>query len=95
LPRPPRKQTEEGPEKGGGDIEYLQWMIKKLSNEIIDMKRSVEEGNQVQRPYKPFFKINMPFKAIEPPSANLDMDLGNVAPDSFFTYHQEKHLERY
>jgi len=29
------------------------------------MKMSVGEGNQNQRPYKPFFKINPPFKAIE------------------------------
>jgi hypothetical protein len=69
-------------------------MVKKLSNEIIDMKRSAGEGNQGQRPYKPFFKINPPFKEIEPPPANLNIDLGNVASDSFCTYHQEKHSER-
>jgi hypothetical protein len=69
-------------------------MVKKLSNEIIDMKRSAGEGNQGQRPYKPFFKRNPPFKAIEPPPANLNIDLGNVASDSFCTYHQEKHSER-
>jgi hypothetical protein len=94
LTRPPGKQTEQGPEKGGGDIEYLQRMIKKLSNEIVDMKRSVGEGNQGQRPYKPFFKRNPPFKVIEPPPTNLNIDLGNVASDSFCTYHQEKHSER-
>jgi hypothetical protein len=64
LIRPPGKQIERGPKKGSGDIEYLQQMIKKLSNEIIDMKRSVGEGNQGQRPYKPFFKRNPPFKVI-------------------------------
>jgi hypothetical protein len=55
LTIPPRKQTKQGPEKGSGDIEDLQRMIKKLSNEIIDMKRSAGEENQGQRPYKPFF----------------------------------------
>ena len=94
LTRPPRKQTEHCPEKGSGDIEDLQRMIKKLSNEIIDMKISEGEGNQGQRPYKPFFKINPSFKAIEPPPSNLNIDLGNVASDSLFTYHQEKHSER-
>jgi hypothetical protein len=69
-------------------------MVKKLSNEIIDMKRSAGEGNQGQRPYKPFFKRNPPFKAIEPPPTNLNIDLGNVASDSFCTYHQENHSER-
>jgi hypothetical protein len=32
LTRPPGKQTEQGPEKGSGDIKYLQCMVKKLSN---------------------------------------------------------------
>jgi hypothetical protein len=67
LTRPLGKQTEQGHGKGSGDIEDLQRMVKKLSNEIIEMKRSAGEGNQVQRPYKPFLKINPPFKAIEPP----------------------------
>jgi hypothetical protein len=44
--RPIGKQTEQGPEKESGDIEYLQRMVKKLSNETIDMKISVGEGNQ-------------------------------------------------
>jgi hypothetical protein len=58
------------------------------------MKRSAGEENQGQRPYKPFFKWNPPFKAIEPPQSNLKIDLGNVASDSFCTYHQENHSER-
>jgi hypothetical protein len=94
LTRPTRKQTKQGPEKGKGDIEYLQHMVKKLSNKIIDMKRSAREGNQVQRPYKPFFKRNPPFKEIEPPPANLNIDMGNVASDSLCTYHQENHSKR-
>jgi hypothetical protein len=69
-------------------------MVKKLSNAIIDMKRNTWEGNQGQRPYKTFFKRNPLFKAIEPPPANLNIDLGNVASDFFHTYHQENHSER-
>ena len=69
-------------------------MVNKLSNEIIDMKISVGEGNQGQRPYKTLFKRNPPFKAIETPPSNLNIDLGNVASDSFCTYHQENHFER-
>jgi hypothetical protein len=94
LTRPSGKSVEPTPDKGNGDIEDLQRMVKKLSNEIIDMKRNAGEGNQGQRPYKPFFKRNQPFKAIEPPPANLNIDLGNVASDSFCTYHQENHSER-
>jgi hypothetical protein len=69
-------------------------MVKKLSNEIIDMKRNVGEGNQGQRPYNPFIKRNPLFKVIKPPLANLNIDLGNVASDSLCTYHQENHSER-
>jgi hypothetical protein len=68
-------------------------MIKKLSSEIVDIKRSVREGKQDQRPHKPFFKRNPPFKAIEPPPTNLNIDLGNVAYEYFCTYHQEKHFK--
>jgi len=58
------------------------------------MKRNVGEGNQGQKSYKPFFKRNHPFKAIEPPPANLNIDLGNVAYDYFYMYHQENHSKR-
>jgi hypothetical protein len=33
-------------------------------------------------------------KAIDPPPTNLNIDLGDVASDSFCTYHQENHFER-
>ena len=94
MTRPLRKQVEQTPDKSNGDIEYLQRMVKKLSNEIIDMKRNVGEGNQGQSPYKPLFKRNLSFKSIQPPPANLNIDLGNVAYDSLCTYHQENHSER-
>jgi hypothetical protein len=67
LTRPPGKLVEQTPDKGNGDIEDLQCMVKKLSNEIIDMKRSAGEGNQGQRPYKPFFKRNLLSKQLNPP----------------------------
>jgi hypothetical protein len=67
LTRPLVKKTKLGLDKEGGDLKKLQQMTKKISNEIVDMKRSVGEGNQNKIPYKPFFKINPPFKPIEPP----------------------------
>jgi len=45
LTRPSGKSAEQTPKKGNGDIEDMQRMVKKLSNEIIKMKRSVGEGN--------------------------------------------------
>jgi hypothetical protein len=58
LTRPSGKPTEQTPDKGDENIEDMQCMVKKLSNEIVDMKRSTGEGNQGQNPYKPFFKRN-------------------------------------
>jgi hypothetical protein len=62
------KQVDQNNEKDSTDMESLQRMIKKLSNEIVDMKINVGEGTSNQRPYRPFFKIPPPFKSIEPPS---------------------------
>jgi hypothetical protein len=87
LARPSGKQIESTPNKGNEYIEDLQCMVNKLSNEIIDMKRNAGEGNLGQRPYKPFFKRNPSFKAIEPPPINLNIDLWSVTSDSFCTYH--------
>jgi hypothetical protein len=56
LTIPPGKQTKLGPKKGSRDIEDLQRMINKFSNEIVDMKISAGEGNQAQIPYKPFLR---------------------------------------
>jgi hypothetical protein len=69
-------------------------MVKKISSEIIDMKRSTGEGNKGHRPNKPFFKMNPPFKEIEPPPTNLNIDLGNVTYDSFCTYYKENNSQR-
>jgi hypothetical protein len=75
-------------------LESLQRMVKKLSNKIVDMKRNAGEGTSNPRPYKPFFRRPPPFKAIEPPPSNLNIDLGEVASDSYCNYHQEHHLEK-
>jgi hypothetical protein len=94
MTRPSRKLAKPTRDKGDGDIQDLQCMVKKLSNEITNMKRNVCEGNQGQGPYNPFFKRSHPFKAIEPPPTNLNIDLGHVTSNSFCTYHQENHSER-
>jgi hypothetical protein len=54
-------------------------MIKKLSNEIVDMKKNAREDTSNQRTYKPFFKRPPPLKSIEPPPTNLNINLGDVA----------------
>ena len=48
---------------------------------------------KVKGPIILFFKRNPPFKAIETPPNNLNIDLDNLASYSFCMYHQEKHYE--
>jgi hypothetical protein len=88
--RPPGKQTKQGPKNGSGDIEYLQRMVKKLSNEIIDMKRSAGKVTKARGPINIFSKEIHCSKRLNLPPSNLNIDLGNIAVDSFCTYHQEK-----
>jgi hypothetical protein len=82
------KQTEQNIEKDNTNMERLQRMVKKFSNEIVDMKRNAGEDTSNPRPYKPFFRKNPPFKALEPPPTNLKIDLGEVASDSYCNYHK-------
>jgi hypothetical protein len=49
LTRQSGKSADPTLDKGNGDIEDLQRMVKKISNEIIDMKRNAGEVNQGQR----------------------------------------------
>jgi hypothetical protein len=46
----------EGKDKDSMDMESMQRMIKRLSNEVIDMKMNNGEGTSNQRPYRPFFR---------------------------------------
>ena len=70
-------------------MESLQRMVNKLSNEIVDMKRNAGEGTSNPRPYKPFFRKPSPYKAIDPPPTNLNINLGEVASDYYYcNYHQ-------
>jgi hypothetical protein len=57
------------------DMESMQRIIKILSNEIIDMNKSVREGTSNQKPYRSFVRIPTPPRAIEPPPTNLNLDL--------------------
>jgi len=70
-------------------------MVKKLSNDIVDMKRKVGEGMSNTRPYKLFFRKPSPYKSIEPSPTNLNINLGEVTYHSFWNYRQENYSEKY
>jgi hypothetical protein len=69
-------------------------MIKILSNEIVDKKRSVREGTSNQKPYRPFVRRPTPPRVFEPPHADLNLDIGRVATDNYFNFHQDFHYEK-
>jgi hypothetical protein len=52
--RPQGKKPLESNEKDTTDMESLQRMIKKLSNEIMDMKRNVGEGSSYSNTLQTF-----------------------------------------
>jgi hypothetical protein len=51
LPRPTQSKTQ--PENS--DLENLTKVVQKLSNQVIDLKRSAEEASSSKGPYKPPF----------------------------------------
>jgi hypothetical protein len=56
LTRPLVKQIELGLGKEGGDLENLQQMIKKISNELVDMKRSLGRETKIKDLINPYLK---------------------------------------
>jgi hypothetical protein len=47
-----------------------------------------------QKPSRPFFIIPTPPRAIEPPPANLNIDLEGVTKNNYCNYHQDNHLKK-
>jgi hypothetical protein len=81
------------PEKEPKDIDSVVKLVKKLSNEVVDLKKNVGEGPSRNRPFHPFFKRNDNHpKPPEVPQLTLNLDtFGN---DNFFSYHQQNHSEK-
>jgi hypothetical protein len=56
LPRHPQHKTQ----PDSSNLENLQKVVQKLSNQVIDLKRSVEEASSSKGPYKPPFRNPFP-----------------------------------
>jgi hypothetical protein len=56
LPRPPQTKTQ----SESSDLESLQKVIQKLSNQVVDLRRSVEEASSSKGYYKPPFRKPFP-----------------------------------
>jgi hypothetical protein len=68
-------------------------LVKKLSNEVVDLNRNDGEGSFKQKKILPFFKKKYnPPKPPETPSLTLNID--DFGMDNFFSYHQMNHSEK-
>jgi hypothetical protein len=70
LPRPPQNKTQ----SDGSDLESLQKVIQKLSNQVIDLRRSVEEASSSKGPYKPPFRKPFPTNRSNSNSKGLNLE---------------------
>jgi hypothetical protein len=68
------------------DMESLQRIVKKLTNDIVDMKRNVGEGTSTKKIFKtPFKKNNPPTNKTTPPTEGINMeDFINMFKALFF-----------
>jgi hypothetical protein len=75
------------------DIDNVVKMVKKLSNEVVDLKNNVGEGSSKPQTFHPFFKKpDNPPQPPEPPHMAFNLD--SFSNDNFFSYHQQNHHER-
>jgi cell division septum initiation protein DivIVA len=70
LPRPTQSKTQ--PESS--DLENLTKVIQKLSNQVIDLKRTTEEASSSKGPYKPPFRNPFPTNRPNPTTEGLNLE---------------------
>jgi hypothetical protein len=80
------------PDRESKDIDNVVKMVKKLSNEVVDLKNNVGEGSSKLQNFGPCFKKpDNPPQLLEPPY--MDFNLDSFSNDNFFSYHQKNHPE--
>jgi hypothetical protein len=70
LPRPTQSKTQ--PESS--DLENLTKVVQKLSNQVIDLKRTTEEASSSKGPYKPPFRKPFPTNQPSPTTEGLNLE---------------------
>jgi hypothetical protein len=81
------------PEKELKYLENVVKLVKKLSNEVVDLINNVGEGYSKQKYFHPFFKKidNLP-KPLETPGLTLNLD--DFGMDNLCSYHQMNHSKK-
>ena len=70
LPRPTQSKIQ--PESS--DLENLTKFVQKLSNQVIDLKRTTEEASSSKGPYKPPFQKPFPTNRPNPTTEGLNLE---------------------
>jgi hypothetical protein len=70
LPRPTQNKTQ----PKNVDLENLTKVVQKLSNQVIDLRRLIEEASSSKGPYKPPFQKNSPPNRPNPNSEGLNLE---------------------
>ena len=70
-------------------MESMQRVIKQLTNEIIDLKKSKGEG---KKPFKPFLKNKIHSTPQIPPTSRINLE--DYAMENYYRTHHTNHLER-
>jgi len=74
-------------------MENVLHLVKKISNEIVDLKKNSGEGISNKRNYKPYYK--KPITTSKPPElVNLNLNLEDVAMDNYCNYHHANHSKK-
>jgi len=82
LVKPPKKELK--------DIDSVVKLVKKLSNEVVDLKKNVRKEYSKPRNFGPFFKRNdNPPRPLEVPQIELNLD--SFGKDNLCSYHQKNH----
>jgi len=68
-------------------------LVKKLSNEVVDLEKNTGEGSSHRKPFWTFHKKenNQP-KLAE--ASNINLNIDEFGMDIFFSYHQTNHSEK-
>ena len=65
-------------------------LVKKFSNEVVDLRKNVDEGSSRPRTFHPVFKRNE--NTPRPPEVTqIALNLDNFRKDNLFSYHQQNH----
>lgn len=74
-------------------MDSLSKIIKKLSNGVVDLKKSYNEGTSCRRPWRPLFKRNTSPPSNQNPSAN-QIQLEEFSLQNFCREHNANHCEQ-